>query len=171
MAEYEPAYEKTILNEGGYKLHNVPGDTGGMTYAGITRKWNPSWLGWEIIDRGDMGNSQLTQMVRDFYKINFWDKVKGDDLARQETAETIFDFAVNTGLRVASKLAQLAVGATPDGAIGPITVQALNAEDAETFEMKFAIAKVARYASICNNDRSQNKFLLGWINRTLEVMA
>jgi hypothetical protein len=37
--------------------------------------------------------------------------------------------------------------------------------------MKFAIAKVARYASICNNDRSQNKFLLGWINRTLEVMA
>jgi lysozyme family protein len=37
MAEFQPACELMICNEGGYKLHTVPGDKGGMTYAGISR--------------------------------------------------------------------------------------------------------------------------------------
>jgi lysozyme family protein len=65
-----------------------------------------------------LDNSELTRMVRDFYRRNFWDKVKGDELEKQVVAEAIFDFAVNAGLRTAAKLAQLVVGATPDGIIG-----------------------------------------------------
>ncbi len=37
MAQFEPAFELMIRDEGGYVLHEVPGDTGGMTYAGIAR--------------------------------------------------------------------------------------------------------------------------------------
>ncbi len=171
MADFNPAFEKTILNEGGYKLHTTPGDTGGMTYAGISRRWNPAWPGWAIIDQGDMGNIHLTGLVRNFYKEKRWDNVCGDEIASQEIAETLFDFAVNAGVRIASKLAQLTVGATPDGAIGPKTVKLLNDENEEMFDRNFALAKVARYAGICNSDSSQKKFLLGWLNRTLEVLA
>ena len=46
MADFLPAYEAMIRNEGGYVLHDVPGDRGGMTYAGIARNMNPQWPGW-----------------------------------------------------------------------------------------------------------------------------
>ena len=63
------------------------------------------------------------------------------------------------------------VGTTPDGRIGPKTLQALNEADPESFVLAYALAKVARYRDIVMRDRSQLKFLLGWINRTLKGVA
>ena len=166
MANFLTAFEKTIADEGGYKLTNIPGDRGGMTYAGIARKPNPQWAGWELIDQQDFGSA--TELVRSFYKSNFWDRIRGDEIANQAIAETIFNFSVNTGVGVASKLAQLIVGVTPDGAIGAKTVERLNICTAEKFLPAYALAKISRYAQICNKDRAQSKFLLGWINRTLQ---
>jgi len=165
MADFNPAFEKMLHDEGGMQLTNIPGDRGGMTYAGIARNANPDWAGWQFIDRKDFGSA--TQLVREFYKVNFWDRIRGDELTNQAIAETIFNFAVNTGVGVASKLAQLIVGVTPDGAIGAKTVERLNICTAEKFLPAYALAKISRYAQICNKDRSQSKFLLGWINRTL----
>ena len=38
MAEFAPAFEEMIRDEGGYQLTAIPGDNGGQTYAGIARK-------------------------------------------------------------------------------------------------------------------------------------
>jgi len=165
MADFTPAFEKMIRDEGGYVLHNVPGDRGGMTYAGIARNSNPNWQGWAFVDRQDFGGA--TALVREFYKVNFWDRVRGDGIASQAIAENVFNFGVNTGIGVAIKLAQLIVGATPDGAIGDKTVERINACPEGTFLPAYALAKISRYAQICNKDRGQSKFLLGWVNRTL----
>lgn len=167
MSDFNPAYETMIRNEGGYTLHTVAGDRGGMTYAGIARNMNPHWQGWALIDAGQTVPAQL---VRDFYKANFWDTVAGDQIQHQATAQTIFDFHVNAG-RPARVLAQLVVGATPDGFIGPRTVELLNAYDPDKFVMAYALAKIARYRDIVTRDRTQQKFLLGWINRTLSGVA
>ena len=35
MADFDPAFDKMIRNEGGFKLTNIAGDRGGQTYAGI----------------------------------------------------------------------------------------------------------------------------------------
>lgn len=164
MADFLPAYEAMIRNEGGYVLHQVAGDRGGMTYAGIARNMNPSWVGWEVIDQGGTPHAD---MVRAFYRARFWAPIRGDELQHQVTAQAIFDFGVNAGVGVASKLAQLVVGATPDGQIGSRTVAALNACPPERFVMAYALAKIARYRDIVTRDRTQQKFLLGWINRTL----
>lgn len=163
MADFSPAFEVMIRNEGGYVLHNVPGDRGGMTYAGIARNMNPQWAGWSVIDAG---GTPPADMVRHFYRVNFWENISGDKLTHQRTAEAIFDFHVNTG-RPARVLAQLVAGITPDGSFGPRTVAALNAMDPERFVMAYALAKIARYRDIVTRDRTQAKFLLGWINRTL----
>ncbi len=171
MADFEPAFQRMMRNEGGFKLHKVEGDRGGMTFAGIARKFHPGWEGWKLLDRGDTENPQLTMMVRRFYDAKFWDLIGGDDIKDQRIAETLFDFAVNAGHRTAIKLAQIASGSTPDGILGPNTLRALNGVDPEEFELKYALAKVARYAEICNRDRSQSKFLLGWLNRTLKGVA
>lgn len=168
MADFIPAYESMIRNEGGYKLHNVAGDRGGLTYAGIARNRWPRWPGWSAIDRNEI---PTTDLVRDFYLVNFWMAVRGDDITDQRIARSLFDFAVNAGPVTAIKLAQIVAGTTPDGKLGPKTLAALNAMDGEKFVLAYALAKVARYRDIVTNDRSQMKFIIGWLNRTLQGIS
>jgi lysozyme family protein len=171
MSHFDHAFERMILNEGGYRLTNITNDRGGQTYAGIARNFHPTWFGWQYIDNNDIGNLELSSLVREFYKDRFWDKVAGDSIKHPAIAESIFDFAVNAGTSTAVKLAQIVVGVMPDGRPGPVTLDKLNAMDEATFVLKYALAKVSRYAQICNKDRTQSKFLLGWINRTLKGLS
>jgi len=168
MADFTQAYERTTLNEGGYVLTNHAGDRGGQTYAGIARKYHPDWSGWAAIDRGE---TPATSLVRDFYRENFWEPVKGDQINDQRTAETIYDFGVNANYKVAIKLAQIVLGVAPDGVIGPVTLQALNTMDAELFKARYALAKLARYLEIVKRDPSQRQWLVGWCNRLLKEAA
>jgi lysozyme family protein len=163
MADFRPAFERMIRDEGGFVLHHVPGDRGGQTYAGIARNMHPKWPGWASIDAGGTPSAQL---VHDFYKTNFWDDICGDQITSQVIASDIFNFYVNTG-RPAKVLAQLVIDVTPDGAFGPRTVAAINSADPEKFVLSYALAKIARYRDIVQRDRTQIKFLMGWINRTL----
>jgi len=118
-----------------------------------------------------MQNLELSRLVREFYRAQFWEKISGDALQKQGIAQTIFDFAVNAGVPVAAKLAQLVVDAVPDGRIGPKTLERLDAMDEGVFALKYALAKITRYAEICNKDRTQTKFLLGWLNRTIKGLT
>jgi len=163
MADFLPAFEEMIRDEGGYVLHDVEGDRGGMTYAGIARNMNPDWAGWEFIDKKQ---DVPTNLVRDFYRQRFWDDIKGDKINNQRVASAIFNFYVNTG-RPAKTLAQVVIGVTPDGSFGDKTVAQLNTMDVDKFVMAYALAKIARYRDIVTRNRTQMKFLLGWINRTL----
>ena len=170
MADFNPAFEKMLHDEGGMQLTNIPGDRGGQTYAGIARNANPNWTGWALVDRQEMGGS-LTSMVREFYRLNYWDRIRGNEIADQQIAETIFNFGVNAGIGLAIKLAQVVAGAVPDGGMGPKTIELLNRSTAKGFMASYALAKITRYAEICNRNRDQSKFLLGWINRTLKGLA
>lgn len=168
MAEFLPAFERMIVNEGGYVLHTVKDDRGGMTYAGIARAFHPNWPGWRVIDQGETPPADL---VRQFYRSNFWHPLRLDEVEHQDVAGNIFDFGVNAGLGTAAKLAQLVVGATPDGKIGAKTLQALNTIDPDLFVARYALAKIARYRDIVAKNRTQQRFLIGWLNRTLKGMV
>ena len=48
MADFLISFKKTNINEGGFV--DDPSDSGGMTYAGVSRKWFPNWEGWKIVD-------------------------------------------------------------------------------------------------------------------------
>lgn len=163
MADFQPAFERMLIDEGGMVLHNVHGDRGGQTYAGIARNMHPKWPGWAAIDAKGEPSAQL---VYDFYRSNFWDDIRGDQIANQAVASDIFNFYVNTG-RPAKVLAQVVAGVTPDGVFGPRTVAAINAMDPEKFVLSYALSKITRYRDIVQRDRTQIKFLLGWLNRTL----
>jgi lysozyme family protein len=174
MADFVQAYEKTIRAEGGYVLHNVPGDRGGMTYAGIARRYHPNWPGWAHIDAGSEPPAEL---VREFYRERFWGRIRGDEITSQAIAETLYDFAVNAGVKTASILAQVVASKitaemlTPDGVVGPKTLAALNQCDERLFVALYTIAKIARYCEIVRRDRSQAKFLLGWVSRAIKGAA
>lgn len=168
MADFLPAFEAVLLAEGGYKLTDVPGDRGRQTYAGISRRSWPHWPGWADIDAGRTPEATL---VRNFYLANFWNVIRGDEITSQRVAECLFGFAVNAGHLVAVKLAQLVVGATPDGRLGPVTLGRVNETAPEVFIAQYTLAKIARYRDIVTKDRTQLPFLLGWLNRVLKEAA
>lgn len=169
MADFLPAFERALLAEGGYQLHQVAGDRGGMTYAGIARAMNPRWPGWAWIDQGETPPSQL---VRDFYRAGWWEPILGDQIRDQAVADTIYGFATNSSAygkpATAVRLVQLVVGTTPDGSMGAKTVEAVNAMEPRLFLALYALARIARYRDIVTRNRTQQKFLLGWINRSLK---
>lgn len=172
MADFLPAFERAIVAEGGYQLHQVSGDTGGLTYAGIARAKNPKWQGWVYIDCGETPPSQL---VRDFYRAGWWDPIQGDQIRDQDVAYNVYSFATNSSAygapKTAIRLLQVVAGVTPDGVMGAKTLEALNTMEPRLFLALFALARIARYRDIVTRDRSQGKFLLGWINRTLQEAA
>jgi len=176
MANFKIAYDKTADFEGGYV--NDPDDNGGETYKGIARNFWEKWQGWVIVDkykqvahnRAELGkildgNAELQSFVEAFYKKNFWDEVRGDDITDQEVANNIYDFAVNSGVGRASRYAQRVVGAVEDGDIGNNSIKAINAYDAEMFVHAFKKAREGFYRKIVDNNPSQAKFLYGWLSR------
>jgi lysozyme family protein len=175
MANFATAFEQTMKAEGGYV--NDPQDPGGETYKGVARKMNSKWDGWIDIDMAKReknfpanldGNARLQEKIRQFYEVNYWDKIRGDEITNQDIAESIFDFAVNAGVITSSKLAQITVRAEPDGTIGPECLKKLNAEDPRSFLALFALNKIARYLSICEKRADSRKFFYGWVKRTVE---
>ena len=130
-----------------------------MTKYGISQKSYPN-----------LNIAALTEaQAIEIYRRDFWKKCGGDFISSQAVAESYFDFACNAGEDVATAMVQKMVGAVVDGDCGPKTIALINSFDPTLFSLKFKLAKIERYAKICNKNRSQDKFLLGWINRTLEA--
>ena len=174
MAEYKSAFNKTIGSEGGYV--NDPSDPGGETYKGVARKINSKWDGWQTIDilkrqNGFPANldkdTDLQNAINDFYRVNFWDRIKGDHISNQDIAESIFDFAVNAGVATSASLAQMVVEVTPDGVIGPNSINAINAYNPDHFLAAFTVAKIARYVTIVKKRPTSRKYFYGWVCRAL----
>lgn len=128
MANFEAAYKKLKENEGGYS--DVAGDAGGETYAGITSRDYPKWPGWKIVRSKPRKHNEkipeLDKMKSEFYKSEFWDKIRGDEIDNQEYAYHLLDMAVNKGHGTAIKLAQDALGIAETGKICDDTLNAIN---------------------------------------------
>lgn len=160
---FDAAFNFLMQLEGGFRLHQVAGDSGGMTYAGIARNKHPEWKGWEYIDEGE--NPPL-ELVKGFYLDNYWEPCKCPRLIHHCHAQSLFCCAVNMGVKKAVLLAQAAAGAKPDGVIGPKTIEKINTSPC--FLERFTVAKVARYSELVRRNRKLSKFLHGWINRALK---
>lgn len=166
MADFDPIFSSTLRREGGYELTNATGDRGGQTYAGISRRSNPRWAGWAYVDRGE---TPPTPLVRALYRERYWEPMRLDEVRHQRVAESLYEFGFVAGVKVSAKLAQIVVGVEPDGDIGDKTLAALNGMTSpDLFLARFTIAKIARYRDIVTRDRTQSKWLLGWLNRALE---
>lgn len=184
MADFLTAYRHTKKVEGGYV--NDPADAGGETYKGIARNYHPDWKGWPIIDglkqapdfRAELKimEATLQPFVESFYKSEFWDKVKGDDITDQAIAAELFDTGVNFGISRAVKMAQEAVKLSTDlnidvdGKIGPATVGAINSHKNKPwlFQLMNCLQAEA-YIEICRSKPSQEKFLRGWIQQRVHI--
>lgn len=134
MGEFLPAYKKTGGFEGGYV--NDPTDRGGETYCGISRKFHPSWEGWLKLKsfmpmkKGQIiHDSEIEGLVKSFYKREFWDRIKGDQIDDQEFAEKLYDRAVNFGVKEAIRQTQKALNMEETGSFSDELLTAINNPD------------------------------------------
>ncbi len=155
MADFDTAIVKVLKHEGGYV--NDPNDRGGETKYGISKRAYPNV---------DIANLTL-EGAKAIYKRDYWDTINGDLIENQEVAESIFDYAVNAGVRTASKMAQLVIDVEPDGKIGPKTLEVLNNFNQDLFLATYALAKIARYVYLCEKRPSNRKYFYGWVRRVL----
>ena len=154
-----------------------------LTFMGIYQGANPSLDIWKVIRQkvqqynGDLAlvgsmlydNPLVVEMVYAFYKKNYWDIAKLDSVTSQNTADEIFIFGVNVGMKKAIKLTQSLLELTPDGVVGKETLWNLNNYDSEKFDEVFDVMEIAYYDELIERDPKKKIYAKGWKKRALAV--
>ena len=178
------ALNKSLPHEG--LISNNKYDKGGYTYKGISRKYHPAWPGWKLVDDAisansadKLNNQQLNQLVQDFYRIEFWNKIKGDFLPNQDIANELFDTSINLGVTAASKILQSTINLlnrnarlypdiSVDGIIGNQTLSMLNkcisVNGPKLVYNVLNFYQAKHYIELMERNRTQELFI-GWFNR------
>jgi len=187
MARFRVAYDLTMSYEGVYSLD--PADPGGETFCGISRVHWPDWDGWPIVDQvkaagqlASIGSNQvLRTLARGFYKANFWDAWRGDDIHSQPIANKLFDLRVNLPPRRSPEFLQEALNLANrdqakwpdikvDGIIGPATIATLNrAVDGGDETLVLNLIRLLHGEYYLGRFRASPKMekYVGWIARAL----
>jgi lysozyme family protein len=184
MANFATAHAITARFEGGYA--NSPIDSGGETMLGVSRNNFPHWPGWPIVDalKKQPGfpttanaNTRLKELSAAFYKENFWDVFRLDEVHNQAIANEVFDTAVNMGtaraanflqraINVTNRRAQFAPDIQADGKIGPATIAALNAHKRPQLVLKVLNALQGEfYVRLAERKPDQEAFMESWLSR------
>lgn len=152
---YKTAVPHILDVEGGYV--DNPYDPGGETKYGISKAAYPD------LDIASLTESQAIEI----YRKDYWVPTAGriEDLSPQ-IAFVLFDWAVNSGLKVGVKKLQELLHITQDGNIGPKTREALMAfPDKNALTVNLLAARAMFYTQL----KTWPKFGVGWMRRLFSV--
>lgn len=158
MAKFETAYLFTFDNEGGYQ--DGKNDYGGETKYGISRRWFPN---------EDIKN--LTpERAKHLLKIEFWDRLRLQELNYQTLANHVFDMSVNAGGKDGVNYLQLACvfcgkEVKIDGIIGPKTLAAANSVAGAWITDRYRVERVKHYLRQITIDKNQLSKIQSWLRR------
>jgi lysozyme family protein len=188
-ASFDISFAKSGSAEGGYSNRSV--DRGGETYRGVSRVYNPSWLGWPIIDKAKMltdfpqrlsADQVLDSLIVAFYR-GLWGRLHCQSFPTQELANIVFDTAILCGETTAVIYLQRSLNALNkqgkfwadigvDGKPGPVTSAAINKAAASAYLLVTAMAVIRGYAhlTLAEKDPSQEENMRGWLSRLIEFL-
>ena len=154
---FDTAFNKLLGIEGDYSDH--PSDPGGKTRWGVTEA-----VAREVGYRGDMRDLPV-DLAKRIYLEKFWTPIKAEELP-VGIRYTVFDGAVNSGVGQSIKWLQRALGVVDDGVIGPKTLAAANAQNADALRMRILASRL-RFMSELS---TWPAFGRGWARRICELM-
>jgi lysozyme family protein len=149
----------------------VLADGAGRTRFGITEKNHPDLSP----DFFTTDAATALAEAKDIYRANEWAQLCGDALTSDAVAATLLSFAVNDGERFEARVLQRILGVTPDGAIGPVTVAAANAQDGPTLAGQLREAQAAHYRALAATNPNDQQYLgstnppRGWLGRAAAI--
>ena len=160
---FDQALPLVLVHEGGYVNH--PKDPGGATMKGVTQATYDGWRAKQGLSVQPVRNI-TSEEVSAIYRRDYWDKVKGDDLPAG-VGYAVFDFAVNSGVRRASRFLQKVVGVAQDGVIGPATIAAVKALPPATVIDRLCDDRMAFLRGL----GTFSTFGKGWTRRVTDVRS
>ena len=162
-------------------LHKNPNEKG-LTFMGIYETAHPNWQGWgqvraAINAYGDLekasvalyNDDALIEKVKIFYKKEFWDKMRLDEVDSELKACELFVFGVNVDTVPAVRVLQKLLGVVVDGIMGTLTLKALNNYDEQSFDVDFDRAEIAYYRILVKAKPEYHIYERGWINRARKI--
>ena len=163
MSIFETAFAVVVGVEGGYdaSAHDPGNWTGGAVGRGVLRgtKFGISAAAYPSLDVDGLTLDQ----ARVLYRAGYWNPLCGD-LLPAPVAMIAFDCAVNQGVSAARIILQQAADVAVDGAIGPVTVAAVNRASPAALVVDIAARRALRYAQ-----GDMAAYGLGWMRRLITV--
>ncbi len=145
-----------ISREGGYVDH--PSDPGGRTNFGISQRAHKDV---------DIPNLTLAE-AEAIYEKDYWIPCRCDRIAYPASL-AVFDYAVNSGTKVATKALQRSIGATPDGKFGPKTMRALGRSHPTSIAKHVTDQRLSNFIRIVRRRPASLVFLKGWMRRLMHL--
>lgn len=156
--EFEQAFKKVLLVEGGFVHH--PSDPGGATNMGITEA-----VARRVGYRGSMQDLPV-ELAQRIYHEDYWKAVRADELP-PAVRYAVFDAAVNSGPAQSVRWLQRALGVADDGVLGPRTLAAANAANPDALRARI----VAQRLTFMTNLNTFSTFGRGWTRRCCEILT
>jgi lysozyme family protein len=134
MDTFEQAFKVVIGHEGGYTANPAdPGNwTGGRCGVGSCHgtNWGISAAAYPQIDIASL----TLQQAQEIYRRDYWDRAQCGKLPAA-LALLVFDATVNNGVGRAIRWLQATLKVPQDGAIGPGTLAAIEAQHSNSFRL------------------------------------
>lgn len=143
-------------HEGGFQIRKE--DPGNYTLDGVL-KGTKYGISARAFPGEDIENLTLAR-ARDIYASKYWIPAECDKLP-DSLRFHVFDMAVNSGPVAAKRTLQSALGVTPDGAIGPITLAAALKMDPIRLIARFSGARLLYLVTLPGWPNSSR----GWARR------
>ena len=183
MAEFKPAFIRTMEFEDSTLSGKVTIDSGGRTRFGIAEKFHPE-LGDAFFDGS--AEAALAEAER-IEQSEYWGPLRLQEVSNQTVAEKLFDMAVNMGKRQAAVFAQRAANAlladghgpasgstsasgpanplVEDGTIGPRSLAVINGLDPERYLHLLRELSAELYRHVVSINPAQAANLSAWLRR------
>ena len=164
MAKIEKLIPFILKWEGGFV--DDPADLGGATNKGVTigtfegfykKKGRPKPT---VQDLKNISDADWKEIIKTLY----WDRWKADDIKSQGVANILVDWVWASGVH-GIKRPQRILGVSSDGLVGPKTIAAVNAMDAEKLFKMIKEDRVKFVDEICKARPANERFRKGWLNR------
>ena len=170
MRHINDVLDELLVREGGFVNH--PDDRGGPTNHGITQATLSACIGRPATI--DEVINLTADSARKIYLQLYYYRPHLDLLTNDAVAAQVLDFGVNSGPATAVQHLQRMVGAKDDGALGPLTVAAVD-QYIELYGVRatiglYLVRRLRFLAEIVRTKPTQRTFAAGWMNRVAEML-
>lgn len=157
-------FERIMQWEGGGKFTNDPSDSGGRTQFGISERSHPQAWADGAVTEAEARSIFISKYVNGpkFNKIPD---------SHKAVREQLIDFGFLSGPQLAIMKLQAVLGLKADGALGPVTLNALVSSEPRALNNKLARERLLMLARIVQKAPSQARFLVGWLDRALSYLV
>lgn len=149
-------------------LSYAGGHVAGVSNFDITLKMlqdaNLDMNGDGVIDDEDL-KALDQENVKEILKKYYWDNLRCSDLQSQSIANMLTDWAWGSGVGNVIQTVQKMLGLEPDGVMGQTTVDAINAQERETFFKMLQDSRIDSYNKLIQSNPLMAPYVQQWITR------